>query len=127
MDISRQSTRFLSMIVPVILLGGSAVLRGQTRDENWKRCGGNDRDRAIEACSALIQSGQDTGINLAAVFYDRPLAYAHKGDYDLAIQDYDQAIRLNASLANAFYGRGVAYALKSDYDRAIADYDQALR
>ncbi len=75
------------MIVPAILLSGSAVLRGQTRDENWKRCGGNDPDRAIEACSALIQSGQDTGINLAAVFYDRALAYAHKGDYDLAIQD----------------------------------------
>src|SRR5947208_7582615 len=53
MDISRQSTRFLSMIVPAILLSGSAVLRGQTRDENWKRCGGNDPDRAIEACSVL--------------------------------------------------------------------------
>lgn len=114
-------------IVLTVLLSGSAVLQGQTRDENWKRCGGSDPDGAIEACSALIQSGRDTGINLAAVFYDRGLAHAHKGDYDLAVEDYDQAIRLNASLANAFDARGVAYAHRRDYDHAIQDFDQALR
>ena len=84
-------------------------------------------DRAIEACSALIQSGQDAGINLAAIFYNRGLAQAHKGDYDLAIKDYDQAIRLNASLAIAFDARGVAYGHKRDYDHAIQDFNQALR
>jgi hypothetical protein len=85
MIISCQSIRFLSMLVLLILLGEPAVLLGQTRNEKWKQCGGNDPDRTIEACSALIQSGQDTGISLAAIFYDRGLAHAHKGDYDLAI------------------------------------------
>jgi len=62
----------------LILLSGPAVLRGQTRNEKWKQCGGNDPDRAIEACSAVIQSGQDMGINVAAAFYDRGIAHTHR-------------------------------------------------
>src|ERR1700730_16283101 len=119
--------RVLPMMVLMALLSGSAFLQGHTRDENWKRCGAGDPDGAIEACSALIQSGQDTGINLAAVFYARGLAHEHKGDDGLAMEDYDQAIHLNASLANGFVARGVAYAHKRDYEHTIQDYDQALR
>ena len=37
-------------------------------------------------------------------------AYAHKGDHDRAIQDYNEAIRLNPQFASAFNNRGVAYA-----------------
>src|SRR5580692_2325251 len=127
MVISWQSIRFLSMLVLLILLSGPAVLRGQTRNEKWKQCGGNDPDRAIEACSAVIQSGQDMGINVAAAFYDRGVAYSNKGDFDRAIQDYDQSIRHDANFPKAFYSRGLAYEHKGDNDRAIQDYDQALR
>ena len=48
-------------------------------------------------------------------------------DYDRAIADFDQAIRLDAKNANAFYNRGIAYHEKHDYDRAIADFDQAIK
>ncbi len=60
-------------------------------------------------------------------FYDRAGAYYLKGDYDRAIQDYDQAIRLDPSFALAFSSRGLAYYKKGDYDRAIQDFDQAIR
>ena len=57
--------------------------------------------------------------------YSRGIAYLRKRDYDLAIQDFENALRLNPSLADAFTGRGLAYAdNKGDYDRAISDYDQ---
>src|ERR1700733_2712070 len=100
MVISCQSIRFLSMVVLVIWLGGSAALRGQTQNEYWKQCASDDPERDLQACSALIQSGHETGMSLAKAFYDRGLAYAKKGDYDLAIQDYDQALRLNPTFAN---------------------------
>jgi tetratricopeptide (TPR) repeat protein len=55
------------------------------------------------------------------------LAYEQHHDFDRAIADYDQALRLTPGDADAFCGRACAYAQKGDYDRAIQDYDQALR
>src|SRR5713226_6564591 len=107
------------MILLMTLLDGSAVPPGQSRQENWKRCQSDDPERSIGGCSALIQSSQEMGINLANAFYGRGLAYVQMGDYDHAIQDYDQALRLNPSLADAFYSRGAAYTYKGDYDHAI--------
>ena len=49
------------------------------------------------------------------------------GQYDRAIQDYDQAIRLNPNWAEAFNNRGRAYSDKGQHDRAIQDLDQAIR
>ena len=117
----------VELIRKLISIGRSSFLHSQTQDENWNACTSEDPERSIAGCSALIQSGQQTGINLAKAFYGRGSAYAQKGDYDHAIQDYDQTVRLNPSLANAFYGRGWAYEHKDDYNHAIQDFNQALR
>jgi lipoprotein NlpI len=44
-----------------------------------------------------------------------------------AIQDYDQAIKLDPNDATAFNNRGRAYNDKGQYDRAIADFNEAIR
>jgi Tfp pilus assembly protein PilF len=54
-------------------------------------------------------------------------AYATKGQYDRAIMDFDEAIRLNPRDADTFYARGEAYRNKGDYNCAIADYSDAIR
>jgi predicted Zn-dependent protease len=46
---------------------------------------------------------------------------------DRAIQDLDQAIRLDPNLAWAFNNRGLVYNAKGQYDRAIQDFDQAIK
>jgi len=84
-------------------------------------------DLAIGGCTASIQSGRWSGKDLVWAFINRGNAYVDKKDHDLAIADYDQAIRLDPKHALAFNGRGIAYRAKKDYDRAIADYDQAIR
>jgi len=58
---------------------------------------------------------------------NRGVAYQAKGDYDRAIIDHDEAIRLDRGFAVAYYSRGHAYQAKHEIDRAIADYDQAIR
>ena len=63
----------------------------------------------------------------AAVFNKSGDEYRRKGDYDRAIQEYDEAIRLDPNYAAAFNNRGIAYRAKRDYGRAIADYDRAIR
>jgi tetratricopeptide (TPR) repeat protein len=47
--------------------------------------------------------------------------------YDRAIEDYNEAIRLDPNSALAFIDRGVAYYFKDNYEKAIADYDAAIR
>jgi tetratricopeptide (TPR) repeat protein len=84
-------------------------------------------DEVISNCTAVIQSGQETGRNLAAAFTLRGRAYRAKGDLDHAIADYTEAIKIEPNFVLAFYSRGIAYFNKRDYDRAIADYTVSLR
>jgi len=50
-----------------------------------------------------------------------------KKDYDKAIADYTEAIRLDPNYYNYYNRRGDAYNIKKDYDKAIADYTEAIR
>ncbi len=86
-----------------------------------------DRDRQISACTDAIGSGKWTGAELAWAYNNRGAAWYQEWQYDRAIADFDQALRLSPSQATAYYGRGLAYYQKGDHDRAIADFDQALR
>ena len=84
-------------------------------------------DIKIGGCTRLIQSGRFDNNNLAHIFYNRGNAYARKGQYDRAIGDYTDHIRLKPDHAKAFYNRGIAHASKRQYDRAIRDFGEALR
>lgn len=53
--------------------------------------------------------------------------YREKGDYDRAIADFDEAIRLDPKYAHAYENRAKAYASKGDYDRANTDRNEAIR
>ncbi len=54
-------------------------------------------------------------------------AHYYLQQYDKAIADYTEALRLNPQYANAYYNRGNVYYVLKQYDKALADYDQALR
>ncbi len=92
-------------------------------------CNGRDRTSAepqITGCTALIKSDSSNSQILAIAHNNRGNAYAGKGEYDLAIQDYDESIKLNPNYAKPFNNRGVAYQKKGDYDQAIKDFDAAI-
>ncbi len=59
-------------------------------------------------------------------FDNRGLSYETNGDFDRAIADFSEAIRLRPQ-ANFFTNRGNSYNNKGDYDRAIDDYNSALK
>jgi tetratricopeptide (TPR) repeat protein len=100
----------------------------QDREQNIAQCDSNNNPEiAIGSCTALIESGQETDEVLAVAFFVRGISYDNKQDYDRAIQDYSEVIRLDPNDARAFYARGNAYRDKQDYDRAIQDYNEAIR
>jgi tetratricopeptide (TPR) repeat protein len=60
-------------------------------------------------------------------YLDRGDKNNNKTDYDLAIAEFDRAIKLDPNNATAYFGRGRGYLRKGDNSRAVADYSQALR
>lgn len=123
-----RSAAAFAISLSAIFAGNAPVIAANPLlEESWRSCTDSNPDTSIGACTAIIQSGGETGANLAAAFYNRGIAYRHKGQNDRAIQDYDRAIRLNPDDAEAFNNRAVAYFDNFQYDRAIQDYDQAIR
>ena len=53
-------------------------------------------DQTIAGCTQVIKSGRESQRNLATAYFNRALAYGHKGDLDHAIADYTQGIQLQS-------------------------------
>ena len=116
-------SRWALLFVLMHIAGFSGAATAQTPDQQG--CSAPDPDVAIPACTAMIQSGRETQQNLATAFHSRGLAYNRKGQPDRAIEDYDQAIRLNPNLAEAFLNRGLAKRAKGDSAGGDADIAKA--
>src|SRR6266404_2615694 len=124
-------------VLPIVALLLAGMAAAQDRDRQWNSCllydehgklrAGASPELAIGACTAIIQSGQETTKGLARALNNRGIAYREKGEYDRAVQDLDEATRLDPNYALAFNNRGIAYGRKRQYDRAIQDFDQTIR
>ena len=120
-----------ALVVPLLTAGLLAAATGTVRadfTDEVRRCdyGGDHPDIQIISCTRNIRSGRFTGRNLAVAFTNRAFAYKRKGEWDKAITDYDEAIRLMPDLVFAFNNRGNAYYFKGQLDRAIEDYNTAI-
>jgi len=69
---------------------------------------------------------QSLKLENAQAYNNRGLAYFEKGQYDLAIADYSEAITIDSKNAAAYYNRGDTYLLKGQYDEAIADFSKVI-
>jgi lipoprotein NlpI len=106
------------------------IVQSRCDGSTWaEQCGGRNGDppdRRIAGCTALIESGDESDVDLFGDYVSRGNAHADHQDYDLAIADYGEALRRNPTRAVVYYDRAAAYRMKRDYDRAIADYDRAI-
>jgi tetratricopeptide (TPR) repeat protein len=122
------AAKHLSSILVGLMFAGASAFAQTPQERAW--CEGEDAvtvDQRLDGCSAVIKAARDKADKLAEAFNNRAIGYRLKGEYDRAIQDYNQAIKLNAKFAAAYNNRGVAYDRKGEYDRAIDDYNQAIK
>ena len=78
--------------------------------------------QAIEGYTRLIKM-EPTADN-----YDsRGNIYMKMKDYDRALKDFEQAIKLDPKNASAYDSRADLYMIQKKYDKAVADYDRAIK
>jgi tetratricopeptide (TPR) repeat protein len=96
---------------------------------NWRLCMRSDPSttlaQATGACSAIIETGQETPGNMAIAYFNRANA-AITTNPRQAEGDYSQAIALGYANENVYYGRAIARDALAKYQDALADYTQAL-
>lgn len=97
------------------------VIAGLTAGQN------GDLDEAIRLFSRVIDTSNFGRELLASAFNNRGIAYRQKGLYDLAIADYNHAIKLKPDFARVYSNRGLAYAKMGLYDQSIMDFTQAIK
>jgi tetratricopeptide (TPR) repeat protein len=96
----------------------------KTDDCIWKDTG---IEPGLRACTRMIQSGVYTRKSQSRIYSQRGWWKKQKSDYDNALQDYDEAIRIDPNNAEAYEERGNVWEAKDDKDRAIADWNTAMR
>lgn len=88
----------------------------------------------IAACTRRIESGELNKQGLTLAYYNRGQAWFRKAygknvvaDFDRAIADYSETIRLDPNFAEAYAHRGFGWAVKGNFDQAFTDFDNAIR
>jgi tetratricopeptide (TPR) repeat protein len=96
-------------------------------DANLRRMIAALANQKAAAKPASYVEGAKSTHKTAGAFLDRGITLLNQGEYDSAIADFTEALRLDPNFESAYFQRGNAYYYNKDYDRAIADYTQAIR
>lgn len=85
-----------------------------------------DATLRIKACTEIVKSRDFSAEQKAVAFRNRGLARADAGAAPEAIDDFNEALRLNPKDASGLAARAQMRITRGDIDGALADYDGAL-
>ncbi|NVO03379.1 MAG: tetratricopeptide repeat protein [Bacteroidetes bacterium] len=75
----------------------------------------------------LINCSQNVIAQKTFNCYNNGLENYSKGNYELALSDFNSAIRINPDHSDAYYYRGLVYSVQKKFDLAISDYTNAIK
>ena len=84
-------------------------------------------EQRIAACTKIIASGRGTPHERAVAFNNRGGAFYYKGQVERAMQDYEQAIKLDPHYAHAYNNRCWSGAVLGRTEQAAADCSKVLK
>jgi tetratricopeptide (TPR) repeat protein len=91
----------------------------------WRAVGWNKKGNYAQV---IADASESIRLQVNVGTYNlRGSAYYDKGEYDIAISDFNDALRIGPPGGIIFHNRGNAWRGKGDYAKAIADYDQSIR
>lgn len=91
-------------------------------NRGYERGTKNDRDGELSDYEAAIRADP----TYALAYSNRGIVYRRLGKLDLALEDLNEAIRLDAT-ADAYNRRGLIHQDKSDLENALKDFNDAVR
>ena len=92
-----------------------------------RECDSRDIEKAVRACTLIIDGPFGKGEQVAFAYFSRGRARSLERRTDEAIVDLTKAITINPGLADAYSERGRAYAKLHHLDLAIANSSEAIR
>ena len=107
-----------------LVLAGSAGAQGLEQD--LAQCSGTDDELVIRGCTGVLKSRGLSRENKAVAYNIRGSAYTRRGDLDLAVDDFTNAMRRDPRSLAAYYNRGNVYIKQEKFDQAIADFSRAI-
>lgn len=118
---------FPATFLAVLLVTMAATpAAAQTIQQSLRECRqSEDLDRQFAACRRVITDRRSNQAERSTAHFVRGGLHLRARNFDQAIAEYDQVIRLTPRSVAAYVNRGNAWHGKGDYDRAIADFSQA--
>lgn len=110
-----------------LLAGFASTASAQTPEQLCANATGQyTSEQRITGCSAAIRSGKYLGAALAAYYTHRATAYDYEDDFEKAIVDYSEAIRLEPTVRR-YDARCSSRSIVNQLDLALADCNSALK
>jgi tetratricopeptide (TPR) repeat protein len=114
-------TKLNAMMVIIVATFGAAMA------EERYDCRGPDPERRIAPCTAMIEAPDTSPADRARAFALRGQSYFQFGQYQRAIRDYDEAIRITPQFAATLNNRAVAYLALGKPSQGMPDVQQAVQ
>ncbi len=121
-----RSSALRKLLASAMLLLSVPALAASQKDVDDRRQPLED-DRRIAGCTNVIDDGSTSPRLRSIAFNNRAIALRHKGQYDQAIQDHNEAIKLTPDFAAAYNSRAIVHSVKGENDLALQDYNEAIR
>lgn len=117
--------RHLSKAIATIAI---IIVTISARAYEWNGCDGPDFDSRIPLCTKLIEAPDIEPARLAGAFSRRGFSYLELGQYQRAIRDYDETIRILSPFSDkyALDNRAVAYNNRASAYIGLGKPSQAL-
>lgn len=125
-----------SLFVSIAFLGFLAVLPsanaavsvfGSTKaQECFEGAEVGRKDAGLRECDEALGEPQLLASDRAATYVNRGIIYNRIRKLDLALDDFNEAIEIDAELGEAYLNRGNTYFFQRAFEEALSDYSKAV-